>query len=67
VKALQDERKELSSQNNRDSHFQSGVILAATGTFFAIEGPLNTYARAGKVRTEKERLIQMTPPPPPSS
>jgi len=49
VKALQDERKELSSQNNRDSHFQSGVILAATGTFFAIEGPLNTYARAGKL------------------
>jgi len=49
VADLTAERKELSTQNNRDSHFQQGALLAAIGTAFAIEGPLNTYARAGKL------------------
>ena len=43
------ERKTLASENNREKHYESGVLLAAIGTFFAIEGPLNTYARAGKL------------------
>jgi len=43
------ERKELASQNNRESHYQQGALVAAIGTAFAIEGPLNTYARAGKL------------------
>jgi len=42
-------RKELVSQDNRQKHYESGVLLAAIGTAFAIEGPLNTYARAGKL------------------
>eukprot|EP00591_Stephanopyxis_turris_P006838 CAMPEP_0195518398 /NCGR_PEP_ID=MMETSP0794_2-20130614/12791_1 /TAXON_ID=515487 /ORGANISM="Stephanopyxis turris, Strain CCMP 815" /LENGTH=312 /DNA_ID=CAMNT_0040647351 /DNA_START=47 /DNA_END=982 /DNA_ORIENTATION=+ len=49
VDALTNERKELASQNNRDNHFQQGSLLAFLGTAFAIEGPLNTYARAGKL------------------
>jgi hypothetical protein len=47
--ALMEERKILASQNNRDSHYNQGAILAFFGTLFAIEGPLNTYARAGKL------------------
>ena len=49
VDELNAERKELSGQNLKESHFNSGVMLAAIGTTFAIEGPLNTYARAGKL------------------
>ena len=49
VNALMEERKTLASQNNRDSHYNQGAILAFIGTLFAIEGPLNTYARAGKL------------------
>lgn len=43
------ERKELSSKGLRDQHFSQGALLAFIGTAFAIEGPLNTYARAGKL------------------
>mmetsp|Transcript_8663 Transcript_8663/g.11998 ORF Transcript_8663/g.11998 Transcript_8663/m.11998 type:complete len:307 (-) Transcript_8663:1099-2019(-) len=49
VATLVAERKELSSQGNRDKHFSQGALLAFIGTAFAIEGPLNTYARAGKL------------------
>jgi len=49
IKALTAERKELSSQNNRERHWSQGSLLAFIGTTFAIEGPLNTYARAGKL------------------
>lgn len=49
IDALQKERKELSSLNARDKHFGQGATLAFLGTAFAIEGPLNTYARAGKL------------------
>jgi hypothetical protein len=49
IDSLIAERKELSTQGNRDKHFSQGALLAFIGTFFAIEGPLNTYARAGKL------------------
>lgn len=49
IDALVAERKELSKQNLRDSHWNQGAVLAFLGTAFAIEGPLNTYARAGKL------------------
>mmetsp|Transcript_40371 Transcript_40371/g.97477 ORF Transcript_40371/g.97477 Transcript_40371/m.97477 type:complete len:288 (+) Transcript_40371:85-948(+) len=49
IKTLQDERKELAAKGPRDVHFSQGATLAFIGTVFAIEGPLNTYARAGKL------------------
>jgi hypothetical protein len=49
IKELQSERKELASKGARDKHFSQGSLLAFIGTAFAIEGPLNTYARAGKL------------------
>lgn len=47
IQELTAERK--SSQNNRDKHYTQGAWIAFFGTLFAIEGPLNTYARAGKL------------------
>lgn len=49
IKELQSERKELAAKGSRDKHFSQGALLAFIGTSFAIEGPLNTYARAGKL------------------
>lgn len=49
VDELTMERKELVAAGPRDKHFGQGVLLAFMGTAFAIEGPLNTYARAGKL------------------
>mmetsp|Transcript_20989 Transcript_20989/g.58403 ORF Transcript_20989/g.58403 Transcript_20989/m.58403 type:complete len:296 (-) Transcript_20989:129-1016(-) len=49
VEELQKERKELTASKPRDKHFSQGSLLAFLGTCFAIEGPLNTYARAGKL------------------
>jgi len=49
VADLQAERKELSQKGPKDQHFAQGALLAFLGTAFAIEGPLNTYARAGKL------------------
>jgi len=49
VNALVQERKDLSKMNLKDGHFSQGATLAFLGTAFAIEGPLNTYARAGKL------------------
>lgn len=49
IDALVAERKELSGAKVRDSHYSQGALLAFLGTAFAIEGPLNTYARAGKL------------------
>lgn len=43
------ERKALVAANPKDQHFSQGALLAFLGTAFAIEGPLNTYARAGKL------------------
>jgi len=49
IKDLQNERKKLSEKGPRDKHFSQGSLLAFLGTVFAIEGPLNTYARTGKL------------------
>eukprot|EP00752_Nemacystus_decipiens_P005700 g5158.t1 len=42
-------RKELSSKNVRDRHYDAGALLLALGTFTAIEGPVNTFLRAQKL------------------
>jgi len=49
INELTKERKDLASAGPRDKHFSQGALLAFIGTAFAIEGPLNTYARAGKL------------------
>lgn len=49
IKELQEERKALAAKGPRDKHYGQGAMLAFLGTVFAIEGPLNTYARAGKL------------------
>lgn len=49
IKDLQDERKTLAAKGPKDKHYGQGAMLAFLGTVFAIEGPLNTYARAGKL------------------
>jgi Protein of unknown function (DUF4079) len=49
ISKLTSERKELAAANPRDKHYSQGALLAFLGTTFAIEGPLNTYARAGKL------------------
>lgn len=49
INELQTERKSLAAKGPRDKHYGQGAILAFTGTVFAIEGPLNTFARAGKL------------------
>lgn len=49
IDELVKERKELASAGPRDKHFSQGSLLLFVGTAFAIEGPLNTYARAGKL------------------
>jgi len=49
IDELAAERKEITSSGPRDKHYGQGVLLAFLGTAFAIEGPLNTYARAGKL------------------
>jgi hypothetical protein len=49
IDALSQKRKEMSKQNLRDRHHDLGSLILALGTFTAIEGPVNTYLRAGKV------------------
>mmetsp|Transcript_25723 Transcript_25723/g.54709 ORF Transcript_25723/g.54709 Transcript_25723/m.54709 type:complete len:301 (-) Transcript_25723:383-1285(-) len=49
IDELTKERKELASAGPRDKHFNQGSLLLFIGIAFAIEGPLNTYARAGKL------------------
>ncbi|KAL7534517.1 hypothetical protein ACHAXR_005926 [Thalassiosira sp. AJA248-18] len=49
IAELTKERKDLASAGPRDKHFSQGSLLLFTGVAFAIEGPLNTYARAGKL------------------
>eukprot|EP00580_Thalassiosira_gravida_P007757 CAMPEP_0201625902 /NCGR_PEP_ID=MMETSP0493-20130528/1517_1 /ASSEMBLY_ACC=CAM_ASM_000838 /TAXON_ID=420259 /ORGANISM="Thalassiosira gravida, Strain GMp14c1" /LENGTH=304 /DNA_ID=CAMNT_0048095945 /DNA_START=77 /DNA_END=991 /DNA_ORIENTATION=+ len=49
IAELTKERKDLASAGPRDKHFNQGSLLLFIGTAFAIEGPLNTYARAGKL------------------
>jgi hypothetical protein len=42
-------RASLASANLRDTHWALGSALLGVGTSFAIEGPVNTYMRAGKL------------------
>ena len=49
VAALTATRKELAQGDFRDRHWGLGSIILAFGVSFAVEGPLNTYARAGKL------------------
>lgn len=49
IQELQTERKTLTAKGPKDKHYGQGAMLAFLGTVFAIEGPLNTYARAGKL------------------
>jgi len=49
IKELQAERKELAEKGPRDKHYARGSLVAFLGTLFAIEGPLNTFARTGKL------------------
>uniref|UniRef100_A0A0G4IF34 DUF4079 domain-containing protein n=1 Tax=Chromera velia CCMP2878 TaxID=1169474 RepID=A0A0G4IF34_9ALVE len=49
VNAASNLRKALISENFRDKHWNAASIVLAAGVFFAVEGPLNTYARAGKL------------------
>lgn len=42
-------RTSLASANLRDTHWATGSVLLGVGTSFAIEGPVNTYMRAGKL------------------
>ena len=47
--ALTLRRKDLSTKNVRDKHYELGSLILGLGVFAAIEGPANTYVRAGKV------------------
>ena len=49
VAALTDTRSSLASANLRDTHWALGSTLLGLGTSFAIEGPVNTFMRAGKL------------------
>jgi len=42
-------RKSLADGNFKDNHYLLGTVLLAIGIPFAIEGPVNTYMRAGKL------------------
>lgn len=42
-------RKELADGNFRDTHYFMGTVLLAIGIPFGIEGPVNTFMRAGKL------------------
>ena len=47
--ALSATRKDLAAGDFRDKHYVIATILLAIGIPFAIEGPVNTYMRAGKL------------------
>jgi hypothetical protein len=49
IEALGDERKALLADGVRDKHFNWGSLLLALGVAIAIEGPVNTYLRTGKL------------------
>jgi len=46
---ISQQRKALAEGGFRDKHFAIGSFLLASGVTFAIEGPVNTYLRAGKL------------------
>ena len=43
------QRKDLMAMDYRDRHWSLGSVLLGLGVCFAIEGPVNTYMRAGKL------------------
>ena len=49
ISALAEERKELIAGGFRDRHSNWGSLLLALGVLIAIEGPVNTYIRTGKL------------------
>ena len=49
VTELTDKRAAIAAGNFRDVHYQMGTILLAFGIPMALEGPVNTYMRAGKL------------------
>lgn len=49
VEELSAERKKLLAEGPRDTHFNWGSLLLALGVAIAVEGPVNTYLRTGKL------------------
>ena len=49
VDELSATRKALAKDDLRDKHYQVGSLILGLGTSFAIEGPVNTFLRAGKL------------------
>jgi len=49
VATLTAARSEIADGNFRDKHYSMGTILLAVGIPMALEGPVNTYMRAGKL------------------
>jgi hypothetical protein len=49
VDELSATRKALAKDDLRDKHYQVGSLILGLGTSFAIEGPVNTFMRAGKL------------------
>ena len=49
IESLTSERKALLAEGVRDKHFNWGSLLLALGVAIAIEGPVNTYLRTGKL------------------
>jgi hypothetical protein len=44
-----EQRKALVAKDFRDQHWALGSVLLGVGVCFAIEGPVNTFMRAGKL------------------
>ena len=49
IASLEATRKDLIKGNFRDKHHNWGSLLLALGVLIAIEGPVNTYLRTGKL------------------
>jgi len=49
IVSLSATRKDLVKGDFRDKHFQWGSLILALGVGFAIEGPVNTWMRTGKL------------------
>ncbi|KAK9822218.1 hypothetical protein WJX81_007915 [Elliptochloris bilobata] len=49
ISALEQERKDLLKANPREKHNNWGSLLLGLGVAIAVEGPVNTYLRTGKL------------------
>jgi hypothetical protein len=49
VTSITEKRTQIQAGNFRDRHYQLGTILLGFGIPMALEGPVNTYMRAGKL------------------